>query len=138
MYSLIYSVLFYVILSPWHLELTFLIARFICSSTMWFGKSLLMRDRIICSHRGNIYIQHDAAAMRFVLEPTYSDFFVAYQENIFNYINKNKIYLRSVDDILLLVNSINELNNLQLAFQKIAYSNFVTNSTQIGSHFLVS
>ena len=46
------------------------------------------------------------------------------ENRIFNCIKKRKIYLRYVDDILILANDINEINILQDTFQKNSVLNF--------------
>ena len=52
------------------------------------------------------------------LGPTFSDFYMTNLENtIFQTQNKPKIYLRYVDDILILTNNVNEVIKLQTAFQ---------------------
>ena len=60
-----------------------------------------------------------------VLGPSSSNFYMAHLENkIFNIIKKPSIYVRYVDDILVLVNNTNELIELQQAFQKNSVLNF--------------
>ena len=70
-------------------------------------------------HLGNIYIQTDGVSMRSVLGPIFSKFYMSDLENrIFNSIKKPPIYLRYVNDILILANNINKINILQDTFQK--------------------
>ena len=60
-----------------------------------------------------------------VLGPIFSDFYMSDLENrIFNSIKKPPIYLRYVDDILILTNNINEINILQDTFQNNSVLNF--------------
>ena len=60
-----------------------------------------------------------------VLGPIFSNFYMSYPENrIFNSIKKPPIYLRYVDDILILTNNINKINILQDTFQKNSVLNF--------------
>ena len=62
--------------------------------------------------------------MVFVPGPILSNFYVSDLENkIFNSIKKPPIYLRYVDDILILANNINEIN-IQDTFLKISVLNF--------------
>ena len=62
---------------------------------------------------GNIYVQTDEVSMGSVLGQIFSNFYMSDLENkIFNSIKKTSIYLRYVDDILILVNNINEINIL--------------------------
>ena len=76
-------------------------------------------------HLGNIYVQTDGVSMGSVLGPIFSNFYMSVLENrIFNSINKNPIYLRYVDDILILTNNINEINILQDTFQNNSVLNF--------------
>ena len=56
---------------------------------------------------------------------SFSDFYMSNLENrIFNSIKKPPIYLRYVDDILILTNNINEINILQDTFQNNSVLNF--------------
>ena len=60
-----------------------------------------------------------------VLGPIFSDFYMSDLENrIFNSIKKPPIYLRYVDDILILTNNNNEINILQDTFQNNSVLNF--------------
>ena len=60
-----------------------------------------------------------------VLGPIFSNFYMSDLGNrIFNSIKKPLIYLRYVDDILILTNNINEINILQDTFQKNSVLNF--------------
>ena len=60
-----------------------------------------------------------------VLGPLFNNFYVSDLENkIFTSIRKPSIYLRNVDDILILANDINEINILQDTFQKNSVLNF--------------
>ena len=69
-------------------------------------------------HLGNIYVQTDGVSMGSVLGPIFSNFYMSDLENrIFNSIKKPSIYLRYVDDILILTNNINKINILQDTFQ---------------------
>ena len=73
-------------------------------------------------HLGNIYVQMDGVTMGSVLKPIFSNFYVSDHENkIFNNIKKPPIYLRYVDDILILANDINEINILRDTLQKIQF-----------------
>ena len=57
--------------------------------------------------------------------PIFSNFYMSDLENrIFNSIKKPPIYLRYVDDILILTNNINEIKILQDTFQKNSVLNF--------------
>ena len=57
-----------------------------------------------------------------VLGPIFTNFYMIDLENeIFNSIRKPPIYLRYIDDILILANDINEINILQDTFQKIQF-----------------
>ena len=54
-----------------------------------------------------------------VLGPIFSNFYISNLENrILNSFKKPPIYLRYVDDILILADNINEINILQDTFQK--------------------
>ena len=76
-------------------------------------------------HLGNIYVQTDGASMGSVPGPNFSNFYMSDLENgIFNSIKKPTIYLRYVDDILILTNNINEINILQDTFQNNSVLNF--------------
>ena len=76
-------------------------------------------------HLGNIYVQTDGVSMGSVLGPIFSDFYMSDLENrIFNSTKKPPIYLRYVDDILILTNNINEINILQDTFQNNSVLNF--------------
>ena len=60
-----------------------------------------------------------------VLDLIFSNLHMSNLENeIFNSIRKPSIYLRYVDDILILANDINEINILQDTFQKNSVHNF--------------
>ena len=60
-----------------------------------------------------------------VLGPIFSNFYMSDLENrIFNSTKKPPIYLRYVDDILILTNNINEINILQDTFQNNSVLNF--------------
>ena len=60
-----------------------------------------------------------------VLGPIFSNFYMSNLENrIFNSTKKPPIYLRYVDDILILTNNINEINILQDTFQNNSVLNF--------------
>ena len=60
-----------------------------------------------------------------VLGPIFSNFYMSDLENrIFNSIKNPPIYLRYVDDILILTNNINEINILQDTFQNNSVLNF--------------
>ena len=73
---------------------------------------------------GNIFIQKDGIAMESVLGPISSNFYLSVLENkVFNTINKPDIYLRYTDDILL-TNSTDEINTIQLTFQNNSVLNF--------------
>ena len=57
-----------------------------------------------------------------------SNFYMSDLENrIFNSINKPPIYLRYVDDILILTNNINEINILRDTFPKIQFLTLLMN-----------
>ena len=57
--------------------------------------------------------------------PIFSNFYMSdFQNRIFNSIKKPPIYLRYVDDIVILTNNINEINILQDTFQKNSVLNF--------------
>ena len=76
-------------------------------------------------HLENIYVQTDGVSMGSVLGPIFSNFYMSDLENrIFNSIKKPPIYLRYVDDILILTNNINEINILQDTFQNNSVLNF--------------
>ena len=76
-------------------------------------------------HLENIYVQTDGVSMGSVLGPIFSDFYMSDLENrIFNSIKKPPIYLRYVDDIVILTNNINEINILQDTFQNNSVLNF--------------
>ena len=63
--------------------------------------------------------------MESVLCLIFSNFYMSDLENrIFNTLKKTPIYLRYVDDILILANYINEINILQDTFQKNSVLNF--------------
>ena len=77
-------------------------------------------------HLGNIYIQTDSISMGSVLGPIFSNFYMSDLENrFFNSIKKRPIYLRYVDDILILANNFNKINILQDTFQKNSVLNFI-------------
>ena len=60
-----------------------------------------------------------------VLGPIFRNFYMSDLENrIFNSIKKPPIYLRYIDDILILTNNINEINIQQDTFQKNSVLNF--------------
>ena len=60
-----------------------------------------------------------------VLGPIFSNFYMSDLENrIFNSTKKPPIYLRYVDDILILTNNINKINILQDTFQNNSVLNF--------------
>ena len=60
-----------------------------------------------------------------VLGPIFRNFYISDLENrIFNIIKIPPIYLRYVDDILILTNNINEINIQQDTFQKNSVLNF--------------
>ena len=62
----------------------------------------------------------------------------ALENKAFNTINKPNIYLRYVDDILLLTNSTDEINSIQETFQNNSVLNFQKKSiSTIKSHFFV-
>ena len=74
-------------------------------------------------HLGNI--QTDGVSMGSVLGLIFSNFYMSDLENrIFNSIKKAPVYLRYVDDILILTNNINEINILQDTFQNNSVLNF--------------
>ena len=76
-------------------------------------------------HLGNIYIQTDGVCMGFVLGPIFINFYMSDLENrSFNSIQKPPIYLRYIDNILIVANNINEINILQDTFQKYSVLNF--------------
>ena len=61
-----------------------------------------------------------------ILGPIFSNFYKSNLENkIFNSIKKPSIYLRYVDDILILSNNINEISILQDTFQENSVLNFI-------------
>ena len=63
------------------------------------------------------YIQKDGMSIGSVLSPIFSNFYMSNLENkISNSIYKPSIYLRYVDDILILANDTNEINKLQDTF----------------------
>ena len=60
-----------------------------------------------------------------VLRPIFSNFYLSALENkVFDTINKTNIYWRYADDILLLTNSIDEINIIQETFQNNSVINF--------------
>ena len=76
-------------------------------------------------HLGNIYVQTAGVSMESVLGSIFSNFYMSDLENrIFNSIKKPPIYLRYVDDILILASNINEINILQDTFQNNSVLNF--------------
>ena len=63
--------------------------------------------------------------MESALSTIFSNFYFSNIENeIFNSIRKPPIYLRYVDDILILANDINEINIRQDTFQRNSVLNF--------------
>ena len=69
-------------------------------------------------HLGNIYVQTNGVSMGSVLGPIFSNVYISDLENtVFNCMRKPPIYLRYVDDILILANDIDEIK-LQDTFQK--------------------
>ena len=71
---------------------------------------------IILNPHGNISIQKDGITMGSIFGPIFSNFYMSNLENnVYNTINKPNIYLRNVDDILLLTN---EMNIIQETFQR--------------------
>ena len=61
-----------------------------------------------------------------VLGLIFSDLYITDFENkIYNSRSKSSIYLRYVDDILILTNDINEINILRDTFQKNSVVNFI-------------
>ena len=65
------------------------------------------------NHLGNIYVQTDRVSMGSILGSIFSNFYLSDPENtIFNSFRKPPIYLRYVDDILILAHDINEINIL--------------------------
>ena len=61
----------------------------------------------------NIYTQKDGVSMGLILGPIFSNFYMSNLENkIFNKIKKPSIYLRYVDDIVILANDFNKINML--------------------------
>ena len=72
-----------------------------------------------------IYVQIDGVSMRSVLASIFSNFYMSDLENkTFTIIRKPSIYLRYVNDILILVNDINEINIQPDTFQKYSVLNF--------------
>ena len=85
-------------------------------------------------------MQKNGIAMGLALGPVFSNFYMSNLENksfntsnfymsnlenkSFNTIIKPNIYLRYIDDILLLTNSTDEINIIQDAFQNISFFNF--------------
>ena len=66
--------------------------------------------------------------MESVLDLIFSNFYMSDLENkIFNSIRKPSIYLRYVDDILILANDINKINIVQDTFQKIQFLTLLKN-----------
>ena len=94
--------------------------------------NILKKILLICTtevpfydHKGNIYIQKDGVSMGSVLGPLFSQFYMCNLENnIFNSIKNPQIYLRYVDDILILSNNHQEITKLQKEFQKNSVLNF--------------
>ena len=79
-------------------------------------------------HLGNIYVQTDGVSLGSVLGLIFSNFYMYDLENkILNSIKKPPIYLRYVDDILILPNHINTINILQYPFQKIQFLTLLMN-----------
>ena len=84
-----------------------------------------------------IYIfQRDGIAIRSVLGPIVSHFYISVLENtVFNTINKPNIYLRYADVILYLTNSIYEINIIQETFQNNSILN-ITREININNKIL--
>ena len=79
----------------------------------------------IYDHLGNIYTLKEGVSMGSVLGLIFGNFFLSELENkIFNKIKKPSIYLRYVDNIIILTNVIKEINMLQDIFQKDSVFNF--------------
>ena len=82
-----------------------------------------------------IYIQPDGIVMGSVLGPIFSHFYMSVLENkVFNTIDKSNIYWRYSDDILLLINSTDEINTIQETFQNNSVLNF-TQEININNKF---
>ena len=92
----------------------------------WYSNIVMFSVRIFRNnHLGNIYVQRDGISMRSVLSPIFSNFYMFDLENrISNSIKNPLIYLRYVDDILILIKNINEINMLQNTFKKNSVLNF--------------
>ena len=76
-------------------------------------------------HLGNIYAQKDGISMRSALGPIFNNFYMSDFENkIFKKIKEPSIYLRYVDDILILFNDITKINMLPEIFPKNSFLNF--------------
>ena len=104
----------------------------ICEAVMYIYKinpNILRKLLLTCTtevpfhdHLADIYVQADGVSMRSVLGPIFSNFYMSdLEKRIFNIIKKPPIYLRYVDDILILANNINEINILQDTFQKNSF-----------------
>ena len=65
---------------------------------------------------------YNRVSMGFILGPIFSNFYMSTSK--IRYFRKPSIYLRSVDDIHILANNINELNIVQDTFQKNSILNF--------------
>ena len=79
-------------------------------------------------HLGNIYVQIDRVSTGSVLGKILGNFYMSDLKNeIFNSNRKPPIYLRYIDDILMLANDINEINILQDIFQKFQFLTLLHN-----------
>ena len=69
-------------------------------------------------HNGNLYTQINGVSMGSCLGPTFSEFYMSHIENkTFQTENKPRLYLRYVDDILILINNTDDIIRLRNAFQ---------------------
>ena len=76
-------------------------------------------------HKDNIYIQIDGVSMGSALGPLFANFYMGHLEDkIFQLIDKPSIYLRYVDDILVLTEKVSDIENLK----QVLHSNSVLSS----------
>ena len=76
---------------------------------------------------GDIYLQCDGVSMGNSLGPTFANYYMCHVENtVFEACPtlKPKLYVRYVDDIFLIVDSLNSLNNVKEAFEQNSVLNF--------------
>ena len=77
-------------------------------------------------HKDNIYIQIDGVSMGSALGPLFANFYMGHLEDkIFQVIDKPSIYLRYVDDILVLTEKVSDIEDLK----QVLHSNSVLTFT---------